>query len=157
MKTRASAQNQKTMFFFGYLFSIFVGGSAWGIEPPIYLDNTSLASINVDQPYIRVMVSYPGISISGVCSIDIVADSYNRDKPIKNLIEQLEISTPFGKDKPNREAQIISATTARLALIVDTYLDGVLINPRNPWFNLRDIIEETLGKNRRVVVIPRSC
>jgi hypothetical protein len=135
--------------------SLFLGTNGWAAEALIFLDNTSVESINVDRSVLTVLVGYPGNDISGICSIDITADSGHRYKTIRNLIEKLSIVGAF--DPEEVEVQIVSNKTARIALAPLGYVDGFTLSPKDEQITLRELIENTLGENREIVVMPRSC
>jgi hypothetical protein len=142
------------------ILSTFTLGSAaraWTTESAIYLDNTSVENINIDESSLSVLVSYPGKSISGVCSIEIVADSYRRERSIESLIAELDFTNPFGPGEVSSKIQVVSDKVARFALIPEIHLDGFVLSPRNKTLTLRELIEQILGKDRKVVVMPRSC
>ena len=121
----------------------------------IRLTNTTQASFLVDEPGLAVAVDYPGMQISGVCAIEIVADSYRRGNAMHRLLAELEIQNFFG-DSKKHGVELVNDTVLRISLIVNTYVDGVVIVSKD-GSTLKQVVERTLGKNRTVIVRPRSC
>lgn len=148
---------QRIILLITYFFALSLSVNVWALDSTVYLNNTSIESINIDEPFLRILVSYPGLFVSGVCSIEIVADSYFREKAIRNLVDELNIISAFGSDEAPRRGQIVSDKTVRFNLIRESYVDGIVIRPKDESLTLRGLIEKTLGKNRKVVAMPRSC
>lgn len=121
----------------------------------IRLDNTSSESLSVERNQVAVMVSYPGMNISGICDIEITADSYGRRIPISDLQKELIITEAFAP-RGESAVEVISEKTLRIPLRQHTYVDGVVITTKD-GSTLKETIERTLGPRRTVVVMPRSC
>lgn len=121
----------------------------------LFLDNTSTLGLQRGESEIEVLVSYPGHTISGVCAIEIVADSYGRVAPIAKLKDALDFVGGF---EPNegRPVETISDKALRIELRPGGYLDGVILRTKDGT-SLMATIERTLGVTRQVVVMPRSC
>jgi hypothetical protein len=120
----------------------------------ILLDNTSLQSLQLNESSVRVMVSYPGHEISGVCEIEIVADSFNRNIPVERLLNEIEVRSGFGEGAI--APQVVSEMALRIPLMTGTFTDGITVTTKSGK-PLKEVIESVLGKARRVVVLPRSC
>ncbi len=118
----------------------------------ITLGNTGSLNLQLNQPKIEVLISYPMEHISGVCSFDLVSDAYYRDTPIQNLLTEVELLNPFFKQP---DYKVISKTIIRIFL-APTYIDGVTLKTKK-GITLKEAIATTLGPNRTVVLLPRSC
>ena len=117
------------------------------------LENTDTANLQIDQAELAVTLAYPMESISGVCSLDIVADSYSRNTEIENLLKQVEIFNFFQHNVI--QPLVISNTVLRVNL-APSYVDGVRIRTKDGQ-SLKSAIAKTLGVERKVVIMPRSC
>lgn len=120
-----------------------------------FLENTSVKTLQNENNEMTVFVSYPGRGISGICDIEIVADSFGRQAPIRNLLNALEIKSAFGSNQDS-PVKVISSMTLRIPLRTGGYTDGAVIRTKDGK-SLRENIERTLGSNRTVVLMPRSC
>ena len=120
----------------------------------IHLVNTSTSTLDQERNQLMVTVSYPMEQLSGVCAIDIVTDSYNRHNKIEKLLEKVEIKKLMSDD--SSKIEVVSATLIRVNLVESSYLDGFKVRTKNGT-TLKQAISESLGKNRKVVIFPRSC
>lgn len=120
----------------------------------IYLGNTETADLQSDLAELSVTVAYPMEEITGVCSLDLVADSYNRHYPIEKFLDRVEILNFFEQKK--QVSTVISSTVIRVNLRAAAYVDGIIVRTKN-GSSLKEAIAETLGPNRKVVIMPRSC
>lgn len=123
------------------------------IDDRIYLENTETANLQSDLAELSVSVSYPMEEMSGVCSLDIVADSYNRHHQIEKLLDRVEILNFF--ELGNQVSTVISSTVIRVNLR-PSYVDGIIVRTKN-GSSLKEAIAEALGPDRKVVIMPRSC
>lgn len=124
------------------------------IDNDIHLSNTITQDLhNLDNTGLTVRVAYPGLGISGVCAIDMIADSYRRDIPIQKLLEVVEISSLLG-DASN--AKVVSSTIIRIPLVLEAFVDLVTLSTKD-GSSLKEAINKSLGENRRVVLMPRAC
>lgn len=119
-----------------------------------FLDNTSVIDLATAELELTVKVSYPMPAISGVCAIEIVADAYGRRVPVENLLSALNITNAFDPS-PIRSVEVISDKAVRIRLF-EGFIDGVVISSKD-GSSLIEVIKRTLGENRKVVLLPRSC
>lgn len=119
----------------------------------INLENTGIVDLQSDQTEMSVSVAYPIAYITGVCSLEIVADAYNREHIIQKLLDQVDILDFSGRQILH--PLIVSDTVIRMNL-APSYVDGIVLRARN-GISLKEAIRKTLGSDRRVVIRPRSC
>lgn len=121
----------------------------------VYLSNTDIVSLDLNQSSLEVSVSYPGPSISGICGVEIRADSYGRFEPISNLLNAITIKEYSG---------ITPGITIKnnMTILIDAY-NGQ--NAYASWFkietkdgsSLKHTILSTLGESRKVVLVAVGC
>ena len=122
----------------------------------VLLSNVNTANLQVKDSEIGLSVSYPGPSISGICGIEIRSDNYNRDIPIKNFLEAVEMIPRFEQQVLN--PKIINAATIDIDL---KHLDlgyGVWFTVKTKdGSSLKETIKRTLGENRTVIAVATTC
>lgn len=138
---------------------IFLGGS--GIiaqaaeKQDVLLSNVNTANLQVEESEIGLSVSYPGPSISGICGVEIRADNDNRDIPIKNFLDAVEMPSRF---EQGLNPKAINSTTIDIDL---KHLDlgfGVWFTVKTKdGSSLKETIKRTLGENRTVIAVATTC
>lgn len=139
-------------------FVLLVSASAsfaWS-ESPVLLEYTGLVPVTVDRAVLPLSVAYPGETISGICGVEIRADSYGRGQPIQNFFDAIEIGTDLGDP-------VFPAVKNDKTILID--LKPSPLQPYGVWFSvktksgrtLKQEIERTLGSNRTVVLVPVGC
>lgn len=126
--------------------------------PTVYLGNTNVVDLGLDQSALRVFVSHPGFR-SGVCTVDIIANPYGRHNPIVNLFEDLSVEGlyPHSRSVVDR-LRILSETHVRFLLHLEyLYGDGFVLRTKDHTKTLKEVIAETLGEHSKVVIMPRAC
>ena len=124
----------------------------------IDLKNTETLNLALPHKNIIVSLAYPGLAISGICYLDIVADSYHRDIPIENLLQKVSVErVNLNPNQPDPDISIVSSTTIRIHLLEQSYVDGIKLSVKPGSSSLQDAISQSLGKRRTVVVMPRAC
>lgn len=127
-------------------------------DDAIYVSNTDIINLDLDKKSVTIAVPYPGTKISGVCGIEIRADSYGRNLAIKNFLDEILITSSFGPDRLNKiKPRILNDMTIFFA-IPDNNAYGF-------WFSietkngstLNQTIRDTLGDSRNVVLLGSSC
>lgn len=119
----------------------------------VRLANTDTSNLQIEQSQLKVVVDYPTPNVSGICGIDIVADSYFRQHSIEKLLDQVNILDFFGKD--SARYTVISNTRIRIYLN-DSFVDGTILITKDGR-TLKEAIASTLGASRKVVLMPKSC
>lgn len=139
------------------LLTLLVSSPAFAERPnnePIYLDNVTVLNLAQGKSEMTIFISYAGPTFSGICAIEIVADGMGRHGSVSPLLGALKFTNPFSlRDQP---VQDVSGRALRIHFFGDSYIGGVKIQTRD-GSSLADVIKNTLGENRRVVVMPRSC
>lgn len=121
----------------------------------IYLDNGDVVNMLVDEPLLTLAVSYPGLGEDAFCSIDITILQYSYSIPIQNFINELSITNIF--DGRDQAVEILSNNIIRISLRLHTFVDGVIIQTRDNNLTLKELIEQTLGEHRRVLITAGAC
>lgn len=128
--------------------------SAFADSEPLYLVATDTVSLSIPHPELKLAVSYPGPSISGICGIEIRATKNRYSVDITKLFTELEISTDLGIEVSSR---VLNLGTIAVDLNQDqTY--GV-------WFTLRtksgrslqSVIARSIGPDARVTIVTTTC
>jgi hypothetical protein len=120
----------------------------------IDVENISAESLQVDLAAVSVAVSYPGKEISGICGVEIRADSWGRVDPIEKFVKAVNIASDYND----------ICVTVKDAITVDVdlphseglYMAAFTVKTKNGK-SLKEVIRQTLGDNRTVVLIGRSC
>lgn len=120
-----------------------------------FITNTGLINLAVDAPTISLVLPYPGPNISGLCGVEIRADSYNRQKSIKNLLAALSVRKDLG-------ATPIVSLKNNMTVLIDL---SAASGSYGTWFSIRtkngdslsDTIKATLGDSRLVVLVGVRC
>lgn len=143
----------------GLSFVLIITGFASAVfaADGLNLNNTNAVNLNISKSSIDVLVSYPGEDSSGVCGLEIRADSLFRNQPISAFIAKLVITGVH-----NRETDVVKVMGPTLAVVplrANSYIDGINITTID-GSSLAETIRRTMGKNgekRRVIVVARSC
>jgi hypothetical protein len=139
------------LFFSGLSFS------ALAAPKQLDIDNTSYFDLSTEtESSLLLVVQYPG-KISGVCGLEIRADSYNRAIPISGLQSELQLRETFGAKPPILKVQ--NETTLRMDLQDGGFQTSIEMKTKSGKA-LRDVIQESIGAEgitRHVVLVPTSC
>ena len=130
---------------FGAILSSFGAYAA----DPISISNTSVTDIHSDQSSLEVNVYYPGPHLSGLCGIEVRSDSWGRARPISAFLDAIKTSIP---------TQLRGSTAAVIDLksFDERFMVSFKIETKSGE-SLNQVIENTLGKNREVVLLGTSC
>lgn len=120
----------------------------------VRLRNIDQTTLMISEPSLIATVNYPGASISGVCGLEIIADSYWRGVPMDKLLDQLNVTKIFSEQAT--DVQVVSSTVIRIGLIIGTYVDSVSISTKDGR-PLDQVIRETLGHQQTLILRPHSC
>ncbi|MES2769680.1 MAG: hypothetical protein V4596_11105 [Bdellovibrionota bacterium] len=121
----------------------------------INISNTDMISLQTNKSEMSLAVSYPGSDISGVCGVEIRADSYNRHQSIANLLSAIKVVNNMGVDP-------VVSIQNEMTILMDLraakwgYGTWFSIHTKNGK-SLKEVILETLGENRTVVLVGVSC
>lgn len=122
-------------------------------DETIYISNTDIYNLDLDQKSLSVGVLYPGPNISGICGIEIRADSYGRHKTIKNFLSAIKVKHSNGNDIGVR---IVNESTTLFRLPIGGYGFWFSIET-NDGRTLKETIRDTLGNSRTVILLGSSC
>lgn len=114
--------------------------------------NVNIVNVNVAQPLVAATVAYPSSPVSGVCALEIVADLDGQGLAISNLQRVVDV---IDAHKRPVAVQVISSTTLRITLPA-SYVEIVTVKTKNGR-PLSEAIAQVLGKNRTVLILPRTC
>jgi hypothetical protein len=122
------------------------------------VSNTDVINIAVNESSIFASISYPGPTISGICGLEIRADSWNRIRPIKNLLDAVEISAPWENVQPVITVENDMTILIDLSSIANEMLYATAIQIKTKdGKSVKDVIQTTLGNDRTVVLVGRTC
>lgn len=119
----------------------------------VYVSNMDVFNLDLDQNSISVNVPYPGPTISGVCGIEIRADSYGRQKAIEDFLSAINITHPSGN---GLEIKIINRSTLLFRFPLGGYAFWFSIETKD-GSSLKQTIKDTLGNSRTVILLGSSC
>lgn len=122
-------------------------------DETIYVSNTDIYNLGLDQKSLSIGVSYPGPRISAVCGIELRADSYGRHKPIQNLLTAIKVKHSSGHDM---NVRIINESTLLFRLPIGGYGFWFSIETKD-GSTLKQAIKDNLGNGRTVVLLGSSC
>lgn len=121
----------------------------------IFISNTDIVNLNINESSLAISVSYPGPSISGVCGIEIRADSYGRFQPISNFLNAITIKDYSGATPPitikNNMTMLIDVYNGESAYLVSFKIET------KDGSSLKQTILSTLGESRKVVLVGVGC
>lgn len=133
---------------------VFLGGSgiiaqAKPLRQNILLTNVMTIDLQIKESEIGLSVLYPGPSISGICGIEIRADS-----PIENFLNVIEIKS----FDPRIQAKLVNSTTIDIDMSTQdmSYVADVSIVTKD-GSSLGNAIKKTLGENRTVIALATTC
>lgn len=138
------------------IVSISMVGSAQASVPEVMnISNTDMINLQTNDSKMSLSVQYPGPEISGVCGVEIRADSYNRHISIAGLLNAIEVVNDLGiapvVSVQNDMTVLMDLSSAKWA-----YGTWFSIHTKNGK-SLKEVILETLGENRKVVLVAVGC
>ena len=121
----------------------------------IDISNTSVISLSNQQPSMSFVLAYPGPRISGLCGVEVRADSHGQAKTIGDLLAALDVKNDLGV-----EPKVILKNDRTILLDLSAATGGF-----GTWFSLHtkdgsaleDTIDKTLGPNRTVILLGVTC
>jgi hypothetical protein len=124
----------------------------------VELTNTGLIDLSHEaDASLVVLVSYPGSEVSGICGVEIRADSIHRENRVGGLLTALNVTELQGTTLPihARNAEVIDIDLPNGGF---TYMLQIRTNDGKP---LGETIQTALGGEpndpRAVVLVARSC
>ncbi len=138
-----------------FSFAVMIGWVAAAVQPNVIdLTNTTIVDLSIEESSVGISIDYPGKEISGICSVEIVADSYGRDIPVENLLERIVLES--GPNHGTPAYKVVSPMVIRIDLGLGGFQDSFLLKTKNGE-TLASAIKNSLGSNRTVVLMPRTC
>lgn len=147
-----------TLTILGLWAGVIAGPQAHAqIGEALEITNTTIIDMQSQAASVDFVIHYPGPWISGICGVEIRADSYNRHRPISNLLERLDITSWQGGLGLSPLAE--NATVLHIPVVPadsSLYLATFRIATRDGG-SLAQAIEDALGPGRTVIMVPRYC
>jgi hypothetical protein len=133
------------------IFSLLTLNAHADINHAKEISNTSLINLAGYVSEKSFSIPYPGPTISGVCSVEIRADSFRRSDSIEKLLGAIEIVNDLGI------VPVVSVKNNMTILLDFTAAN----NMYGTWFTIRtkgdesleNAIINTLGQDRKVVLV----
>lgn len=122
-------------------------------DETIYVSNTDRHNLGLDQKSLSVGVQYTGANISGVCGIEIRADSNGRHKTIENFLSAIKIKDSNDNDI---DVRILNKLTILFRIPTGKYVYWFSIETKD-GSTLKETIKDTLGDPRTVILLGSSC
>lgn len=123
--------------------------------PQFDIKNTDRIDLQMDVSSATFGVLYPGSDISGLCGVEIRADSFGREKSIQTFLDSLEVVKTLGVF-PKVSKSNDMTITIDLSDAVDSFGTWFLLKTKSGQ-TFRDVIVQTLGEGRTVVLIGKTC
>lgn len=119
------------------------------------ITNMDMIDLNVESSSLSLALQYPGPNISGLCGVEIRANSQGRDKLIHNLLYGVTITNDLGVNP------IISIKNDMTILIDLSEASGTYTTQFSiktfDGVSLKEAIRKTLGENRIVKLVGVTC
>lgn len=141
------------------LLSVVLGLSHASMAQPtdktLYISNTDIYDLKLNEVKASFYVPYPGANISGICGLEIRADSYRRNQEIKNFLDAIRVTFWIGTSG-EAPVEVKNDTTLFWSIPTGGYGYWFEIETKDGK-TLKQTIEETLGESRTVLILGSSC
>jgi len=137
------------------VFLMITCGAANASQLATDISNVELIDLNIESSSINIQLQYPGPMISGLCGVEIRADSHGRHKAIESLLYGVTIANVIGVEP------IVSVKNDMTILIDLTEASGTYVTQFSiqtfDGVSLKEAIRKTIGEDRIVKLIGVSC